>query len=200
MSQGKRQRVALYGGAFNPLHNGHIATIAGLLSSGLVDKVVVIPSGDRPDKSVNTSAADRLEMTDRGIKEFFAGEGRVVVSDLHVAQRVGYGTIDLLDHFKKDETVEPWIVIGAELLKDLPAWKESARLKKEGRFLVIKRPGFESVAIPKDIQATVVATPHPVGVNISSTILRDMVSRGLSCAGLMPSSVIAFCQERGLYQ
>ena len=200
MSQVKRQRVALYGGAFNPLHNGHIATIAGLLSSGLVDKVIVIPSGDRPDKSVNTSAADRLKMTERGIKEFFAGEGRVAVSDLHVAQRVGYGTIDLLDYFKKDETVEPWIVIGAELLKDLPAWKESVRLKEEGRFLVIKRPGFESVEIPKDVHATVVTTPHPVGVNVSSTILRDMLSRGLSCAGLMPSSVIAFCLERGLYR
>jgi nicotinate-nucleotide adenylyltransferase len=200
MSQAKRQRVALYGGAFDPMHNGHIATIAALLSSGLVDQVLVIPSGDRPDKVANTSASDRLAMTEQAVREFFSGDSRVSVSDLHAAKRVGFGTIDLLDYFKKDGTMEPLIVVGCELLKDLPSWKESARLKTEGWFLVIQRPGFESSEIPKDVNVTMLTTSYPVGVNVSSTTLRAMLAQGLSCAGLMPSSVIRFCKERGLYQ
>lgn len=200
MTQTRRQRVALYGGAFDPMHNGHISTIAALLSSSLVDKVLVIPSGDRPDKAANASAAERLEMVKLGVGEFFSDEARVSVSDLHVAKRVGFGTIDLLDYFKKEGTIEPLVVVGRELLKELSAWKEVERLKREGRFLVIQRPGFESVEIPKDVSATVLTTSHAVGVNVSSTTLRAMLAQGACCAGLMPSSVIAFCKERGLYR
>ena len=40
-------RIGIYGGAFDPIHNGHLATVAQLLASGQVDQVVVVPSGDR---------------------------------------------------------------------------------------------------------------------------------------------------------
>ena len=54
--------MALYGGAFDPFHNGHLATISLLLSSGLVDEVVVVPCGDRPEKPGTSPAVHRLAM------------------------------------------------------------------------------------------------------------------------------------------
>jgi nicotinate-nucleotide adenylyltransferase len=195
----KRERVALYGGAFDPIHNGHLATIAALLASGLVERVLVVPSGDRPDKALNAAGAERLAMTSLAVRESFGGDGRVTVSDIHVAQKVGFGTIDLVDYFKKEAHLEPLVVIGCELLKDLSQWKEGERLKAETHFVVIPRPGVKDVEIPRGVTATTLATPYEASVHVSSTTLRAMFAKGLSCAGLMPQSVIAHCNAHGLY-
>lgn len=192
-------RLAIYGGAFDPIHNGHLATIGQLLASGQVDKVVVVPSGDRPDKKSSVSAIDRLAMTRLAIEEAFPQDPRVMVSDLHTAGIVGYGTIDLVDYFLAQPGIEPYVVLGQELLGDLSKWKESARLQAIARFIVIRRPGTVEPQLPKEGTYAWLQAPHNVGVLVSSTTLRGMLAKGLSCAGLLPLSVIAFCRSRGLY-
>lgn len=194
-----KTRIALYGGAFDPIHNGHLATIAALLASNQVDKVIVIPSGDRPDKKVNVSAADRLEMARGAVVEAFPNDNKVEVSDVHALAKVGYGTIDLVDHFSKEPHCEVFVVIGHELLPDLPSWKESARLCAQARFLVVNRPGSSLSALPKGINATLLNAPYQAGVLVSSTTLRTLIAAGFSCAGLLPPSVVAFCRSRGFY-
>lgn len=194
-----KKRIALYGGAFDPIHNGHLATIGLLLASGQVDKVLVVPSGDRPDKQQNVSAADRLLMTRLAVQEAFPHDLRVEVSDLHAAGKVGYGTIDLVDHFAKQADTDVFVVIGHELLPDLSSWKESARLCALAQFLVVQRPGSPGGELPKGLNATFLHVPYQAGVLVSSTTLRAVIAQGLSCAGLLPPSVIAFCKDRGLY-
>lgn len=197
--QPKTTRIAIYGGAFDPIHNGHIVTIGHLLASGQVDQVVVVPSGDRPDKKANVSAADRLFMTRHAISEAFPGEPRISVSDVHALGTVGYGTIDLVDYFKRAPGVEPYVVIGRELLADLSQWKEGARLRSSAQFLVIERPGTSPGPLPAGVRATVLRTLYEAGITVSSTTIRDLLSQGLSCAGLLPQSVIAICKARGFY-
>lgn len=193
------RKIAIYGGAFDPIHNGHLAVIAQLLASGQVDSVVVVPSGDRPDKTVQVSAADRLSMAQLAIKEAFAGDPRVEVSDLHASGRVGYGTIDLVDHFLKVPGAEPYVVVGRELLADLPQWKESARLCASARFIVIDRPGVSPGPLSTAVRASELRAPYKAGVLVSSTLVRSLLSQGLSCAGLVPQCVLAFCKAKGLY-
>jgi nicotinate-nucleotide adenylyltransferase len=193
------RKVAIYGGAFDPIHNGHLATIAQLLASRQVDSIVVVPSGDRPDKTARVSAADRLSMVRLAVSEAFAGDPRVEVSDLHVAGKVGYGTIDLVDYFTKTPGIDPYVVIGRELIADLPQWKESARLCSHARFIVIDRPGVSPGPLPQGVQGASLQAPYQAGVFVSSTLVRSLLSQGLSCAGLVPQCVIAFCTARGLY-
>jgi len=192
-------RLAIYGGAFDPIHNGHLVTIAQLLASGQVDAVVVVPSGDRPDKQITVTATDRLWMTRLAVEEAFPGDPRVSVSDLHASGKVGYGTIDLVEHFLKQPGIAPYVVVGQELLVDLPLWKEEARLRSVAHFIVIPRPGTVVDELPKGISASWLRVPYEAGILISSTTIRDMLARGLACAGLLPASVIAFCRSRGLY-
>ena len=195
----RTNRLAIYGGAFDPIHNGHLVTIAQLLASGQVDSVVVVPSGDRPDKKIAVSALDRLAMTRLAIEEAFPNDHRVSVSDIHAIGRVGYGTIDLVEHFLKQSDIAPCVVIGQELLKDLPAWKEISRLRSLTTFLVIRRPGTVVLELPKEISASWLNSPYEAGVLVSSTTIRAMLAQGLSCSGLLPPSVVAFCRSRGLY-
>jgi len=192
-------RLAVYGGAFDPIHNGHLATVAQLLASGQVDNVVVVPSGDRPDKRIGVSAADRLLMTDRAIAEAFPNDARVAVSDVHTLGTVGYGTIDLVDYFKSLPLTDPYVVIGRELLPDLSQWKESSRLCATAQFIIIDRPGVSPGGLPVGLRASMLRTSYQAGVLVSSSTIRTLLSQGLSCAGLMPQSVIALCKSRGFY-
>ncbi len=191
--------TALYGGAFDPFHNGHLATIALLLNSGSVHEVVVIPSGDRPDKASSASGAHRLAMTRIAVEESFGGDPRVLVSDLHVAGKVGYGTIDLVDHYCREESGQVVVIVGQELLRDLPQWKESARLRSTAKLLVIRRPGVASEAMPEGWDITVLSPSYEDGVVVSSSSLRALLRKGSLCAGLMPPSVIRYCAQHGLY-
>ncbi len=194
------ERVAVLGGAFDPFHNGHIAVIHHLLRSGLIDTVLVVPSGDRPDKPGVSSALDRLEMTRRGVKAEFAGDPRVEVSDLQVSGRVSYGTIDLVRHFGSMPSREPFFVIGQELLSDLPAWKDSAELQNKARFLVVRRPGAEVADdAARGWNVTYLEPFGAAGVDVSSTELRDRLRVGSACDQLMPKAVLAYCRERKLY-
>jgi nicotinate-nucleotide adenylyltransferase len=191
--------TALYGGAFDPFHNGHLATIALLLNSGVAQEVVVVPSGDRPDKSSTASGIHRLTMARRAVEESFAGDARVSVSDVHVMRTVGYGTIDVLDLYAREGRGHVVVVVGQELLKDLAQWKESERLRATAKLLVIRRPGVASVTIPEGWNITVLSPSYEDGVIVSSSSVRELLRKGSSCAGLMPASVIQYCVQEKLY-
>ena len=193
------ERVAVLGGAFDPFHNGHIAAIQHLLRSGKIDTVLVVPSGDRPDKPGVSPALDRLEMTRRGVGAVFAGDPRVDVSDIQVSGRVGYGTIDLVRYFETLSSKEPYFVIGQELLNDLAAWKESEELRKRARFLVLQRPGVDKDEVARGWTVEYLKPFGASGIELSSTELRERLRSGSSCEDSMPKSVLAYCRERKLY-
>lgn len=195
------QRVALFGGAFDPFHNGHLATISRLLESGVVDHVVVIPSGDRPDKPSTSPALARLEMTRLGVQSRFAGDARIEVSDVQASGRSGYATVDLLAHFKKERPHDTLlVVIGPELVADLAKWKDPETLRREGHLLVVRRPGSPNPSIPPGWQVTDLMMPYAEEVDISSSELRGLLRRGERCNGMMPDEVQAFCVEERLYR
>jgi nicotinate-nucleotide adenylyltransferase len=167
----------------------------------MIDTVLVVPSGDRPDKPDVSPAFDRLEMTRRGVKAEFAGDPRVEVSDMQVSGRVDYGTIDLVRYFDSVPSKEPYFVIGQELLKDLRTWKDSGELQNKARFLVLWRPGAESAGEPTQGWNVTYLEPFgESGVQVSSTALRDRLRAGSACDELMPKAVLTYCRERKLYE
>jgi len=193
------QRVALFGGAFDPFHNGHVAAIRHLLKSPHIDTVLVVPSGDRPDKRGASLASDRYEMTRRGVAAVFGGDPRVEVSDLQVRGEVGYGTIDLVLHFERDPSKKAFVVIGQELLGDLEQWKDAAILKQKAHFLVIQRPGSPRPHLPQGWNVVVLEPFSDGGIAVSSTELRDKIRSGTSVEGLLPKEVLTYCHEKRLY-
>jgi nicotinate-nucleotide adenylyltransferase len=195
----RSERVAIFGGAFDPFHFGHLSAIRHLLASHHVDRVLVVPSGDRPDKMHLSGATDRYEMARRGVAARFGSDPRVTVSDLQVSGRVGYGTIDLVKHFQHDPSRRALIVIGQELLGDLDRWKEAESLKQRATFLVMQRPGTEKPHVPPGWNVHVLEPFPDGGIDVSSTELREKIRRGESVERLIPSEVLAYCKERRLY-
>lgn len=193
------ERVAIFGGAFDPFHFGHVSAIRHLLASPHIDTVLVVPSGDRPDKRHLSGAMDRYEMARRGVGALFESDPRVAVSDLQASGRVGYGTIDLVEYFQHDPSKNVVIVIGHELLGDLERWREAETLKKKATFLVMQRPGTEKPHVPTGWSVRVLEPFSDGGIEVSSTELREKIRKGESVDQLMPREVLAYCKERGLY-
>jgi len=192
--------IAVFGGAFDPFHNGHVAAIKLLLTVPTIDRVLVVPSGDRPDKQGVSPAADRFEMTRRGIGAVFAHEPRVIVSDVQSRGEVGFSSIDLVTYVQKHFGKQAGVVIGSELLKELPMWHRAEELRQQAKFLVLERPGAIAATPPTGWHVEFLPTFGAEAVEVSSTELRKKLAQGERCEGLLPEVVRDYCIQRGLYR
>lgn len=191
--------IAVFGGAFDPFHNGHVAAITLLLTVPIIDRVLVVPSGDRPDKRKVSPAHDRFEMTRRGVEAAFANNPRVIVSAAQSRGEVGFSTIDLVTHVQRHFAMPAGVVIGSELLKDLPQWHRAEELRELARFLVLERPGVVKETAPVGWRVEFLPTFGAAAVEVSSSELRTRLARGDLCEGLLPEAVRDYCVMRGLY-
>ena len=197
------QRIAVFGGAFDPPHNGHLATIGKLVNSGDFSRVLVVPSGDRPDKTERARAAERLHMVKLVVGDLFPNDSRVEVFAGQALGEVGYRTVDLYDYLVKEypgASLE--FVIGSDLLAELPEWREVERLKKF-QFVTLVRPGIVESALADRIAEgfTIRELNHDsrLGVMISSSLLRKELQTNRSTAGFLPSVVGEYIKLRNLY-
>jgi nicotinate-nucleotide adenylyltransferase len=194
------QQIAVFGGAFDPFHNGHVAAIKLLLSQPDISKVLVVPSGDRPDKHGVSRAAERYEMTYRGVQSAFGDDPRIEVSDIQSRGAVGFSTIDLVTYARQHYGMKVAVIIGRELLGDLPQWHRAEELRQQARFLVLERPGAKPGCVLSGWQVEFLPPFGESGFAISSTELRRRLASGDGCDGLMPPVVRDYCISRGLYQ
>lgn len=193
--------VALYGGAFDPFHLGHVSVIRHLRTILGFRTVLVVPSGDRPDKEVSSSAHDRITMTRLGVQECFRDDDNILISDVHISGELGYGTIDVIRFFESQYAKKLYVIIGSELVRDLPSWKEQNALKKEARFLVIPRPGSERIEHLDGGWNISVAEPlNKEGMCISSTEVRAMCSSSHDISAVVPVSVADYISRNKLYR
>jgi len=118
--------VALYGGAFDPPHNGHVAVAAAAKEAfGL--PLMVLVSEAPAHKDVHLPAETRLELAEAAFPE------DTVRLDPYPR------TIDLL---RGEDFDDPLFVIGADEFCDFPKWKEPDAVLELARLAVATRPGF----------------------------------------------------------
>ncbi|MCO6429217.1 MAG: nicotinate-nicotinamide nucleotide adenylyltransferase [Deltaproteobacteria bacterium] len=192
-------RVAVFGGAFDPPHIGHLITISNLLNSGVVDRVLLAPSGKlRYDKSATASFEARLDMARLLIGNDLPEEWRSRVSlEVLDADDRGY-TIELLDKLKKRSASDHfYVVIGSDNVEQLAGWKDSARLIAENKFIVLRR---SSTDLKKQGQHLVYLEGEEIFTcDVSSTTVRSLISKNKCVAGLVPFHVNAYINLHALY-
>jgi len=163
---GARSKVAIYGGAFDPVTNSHMTAASEIVHSGHADEVWFVPCGPRPDKpNLKTTALDRYCMCQIAVNSVFSAVFPVKVSDLDVCKQEAAATYDLLCELRDaNPDCDFSFVIGSDWLQpgtDIsswdsknPAWKPGDtkvpekivtghKMLAEFEFLVIKRPGYE---------------------------------------------------------
>mmetsp|Transcript_10801 Transcript_10801/g.31234 ORF Transcript_10801/g.31234 Transcript_10801/m.31234 type:complete len:248 (-) Transcript_10801:26-769(-) len=160
-----RKRVAVYGGAYDPITNSHLTAASELVHSGKADEVWLVPCGKRPDKpKLKTPPVDRYIMCQIAVNTTFSPDFPIKVSDVECFEPEAMFTYDLLCKLRDmHPDIDFCFVIGTDWLQpgtniaDWTSknfnWKEGDpvdqkvivtgdRLLREFDFLVVVRPGF----------------------------------------------------------
>lgn len=167
-------KVAIIGGTFNPIHNGHLHIAKCALNEFNLDKAIFIPTGVSYMKQGVSASFHRLKMTELAIE----GNSKYEVSDIEV-KRTGYTyTKDTVSYFLENfPDYELFFVIGTDTLFKIETWKEPEYLFKNMTFLVADRgdkDSFEKAEYLKNKYNTDIRFMTCEFLNISSTNIRNL--------------------------
>lgn len=196
--------ICLFCGTFNPVHNAHIRMAQYVLRKFDFEKVIFIPSYIPPHKTTQGVSADnRMEMVRLAIN----GQKRFEVSDIEfqLAQKYekSYTYLTILELRKLFNTEEKFnFIIGTDAFEKIESWYEADKLKGLLKFIVSRREDdcdlsrFDYLREKGfDFDFTNLAF-----YDISSTELRNKISRGESISDLVPAAVEDYIIENGLYR
>ena len=139
-------RLAIFGGTFDPIHNGHLAMARAAARCCDLERVLFIPAGTPPHKAAGTHApyADRVRMVELAC----AGEPRFEVSRLEAGAQKSY-SIDTIG--KVRATLAPddelCFLIGADAFAEIKTWHRYQDVLRAVEFIVVSRPRCQ-YAIP----------------------------------------------------
>lgn len=147
------QRVAIFGGAFNPIHWGHLLIAESAFSQFTLDKVIWVPTF-RPTHKAATLAKfeHRMEM----VRLAVADHPGFTVSDVD-GQRQGISyAIDTLEHLKPSYPDACWYwVIGIDAFCSLPRWRGSAAIAAQCFWLIAPRSQANSDVTDRQTAASI---------------------------------------------
>jgi nicotinate-nucleotide adenylyltransferase len=137
-----RQRIAFFGGSFDPPHLGHIGIARAALAALHLDTVLFTPVGIQPLKPHGSTATfeDRVTMTELAIKG--VPEFAICLADAPNPNGVPNYTIDTLLQLRKQfPSAALFTLMGADSLLSLPHWHRAAEVPFLAPLIVASRPG-----------------------------------------------------------
>lgn len=191
--------IALFGGSFDPIHNGHLFVIEELLSSARFEKFIVIPAGNPWQKSVAASASHRLAMVEIALKDYMSKYRELEISRFEIDDLRPSYAFQSIDYFTVQNPGANLVwIIGSDAFAKIDQWKEIEQVAKSVKFLVITRPGekLESAKAAKSITFSQIEIN---ALDISSTKVRNLIKASEPFDSLVPAGVAAYIKSQGIY-
>ena len=186
-------RTALFGGTFNPLHNGHLTIARSVLEQGLADEVWILITPCNPWKAGQKLLNDRVryEMAANAVRDIPG----ICASDYEFSLPKPSYTANTLRHISADYPDRKFILtIGADNLAKFSNWRDSDYILENYPIIVYPRQDYPIQEIPP----TVTILDMPL-INLSSTEIRNLVKQGKPIDHLVPPSVAQTIAEKALY-
>jgi nicotinate-nucleotide adenylyltransferase len=174
-------RIGIFGGSFNPVHNGHLKLAGEALSELNLDRVIFVPSFQTPLKKNQMLPADlRLTLLKKATKKF----SHFSVSACEMEREGLSYTVDTLRYFRKSlgKNAVLYFLAGRDAVKNLKKWKSYKQLFRLCRFVVMTRPGYKIVKT----NLPIIFMPLDA-IHVSSSEVRDRLNKGLAINKLIPS-------------
>lgn len=184
------EKIGLYGGSFDPIHNGHLILARDAMERLELDKVIFLPARISPHKLDRPPAPPqaRCQMLSAAI----ADEPRFEMDPCEIEREGPSFAIDTVQFFqRRHPDAKLYYFIGDDNLPELESWKDSERLREAAQFVVLSRTGMPFLSEFPTI------TRH---IEISSTEIRKRVARGLSVRYMAPLPVCELIARLGLYR
>lgn len=201
-------KLGIYGGTFNPPHNGHIHAAEKFIEACKLDKLLIMPALIPPHKQVNDdSPFARLEMTKLAFSTSKYYPNILSVSDYEITSKQISYTYKTLEHFADDET-DLFFLCGTDMFVSLGSWKNPETIFKLATIVLARREDndFDTIKIREAATSYMNQfDPRIIEINytpmeISSTDVRNAVINGQSLTGMVPDAVAGYIRQYDLYK
>ena len=197
--------VGFLGGTFDPVHLGHLQLGDSAVAYLRLETVLFVPTG-RPWLKAGqylSPARHRLEMVRRAI----AGNARFSLCDVEVERPGLTYTVDTLEELAREGRwcADDYLILGMDALEHFQRWKEPERILQLSRLAVAAREGYQDFSLDRLVDQFPEAADRvvqlPVNLpEISATEVRRRVLSGECLNGLLPTMVVGYIRNVGLYR
>ena len=190
----KKIRTALFGGSFDPIHNGHTSLARAVRESNLADEVwfLVTPQNPPKQECKLTAESDRLKM----VQSALAGEERMQASDFEFSlPRPSYtiNTLNALEEVYPDR--EFLLLMGADNWRKIDKGYKADEIMSRFAIIVYPRDGEEMPTLPAGVKWL----QSPL-LDISSTEIRNAIAKGDNMEEWLHPAVLDYIRKNGLYK
>jgi nicotinate-nucleotide adenylyltransferase len=198
--------LGILGGTFDPVHIGHLALAREAHRWLGLAQVLFVPNAEPPHK--RGQAVSPARHREAMLALAIADEAAFAISRLELERPGPSYAVDtvaaLAQRSQREGRPEPWFILSAEVLDDLPAWREPGRILDLCRIAVAPRLGAEpldrawlGVHFPgREDRFEFLPGPR---LDVAATTIRERVAAGESIAALVPPAVERYIRETGLY-
>jgi len=188
-------KLAVLGGSFDPIHNGHVAMAEYILESKLAQRVIVVPAHQSPFKSGSSASPhDRLTMVNLA----FLHNDDIQVDDLEI-KRPGPSymveTLEKLQEKNPDDCLR--LVVGADNVDGFFQWEQPLKILSLAKILVLGRQG-STMVVPAEHRDSFLMYPD-FDMRMSSSEIRVMLTEEGSAGDFIPPAVAKYIQTNDLY-
>ncbi len=198
------KRIAVMGGSFNPIHNGHLVAAEVVRQEFGIERVIFIPTGNASHKK-----SDPMYNEHRYLMTVLAtaANPNFEVSRMEIDRAGKSYTIDTIGELRKqcDDDCEIYFITGADAIDEILTWKDPEKLLSMCRFVAVTRPGYDKTRLKATIDT--INTKYKGNVefleipalSISSTDVRNRVAVGKTIKYIVPEPVESYILKFGLY-
>lgn len=198
-------KIGIFGGSFDPIHNGHLYMAQQVLKEYELDKIILIPAGHSPNKSEKemTPADRRLKMVQIAVES----KKYLTVSSIEVdstERSYTYRTMQKLSEIYPNDDL--YFIMGADSLDYFDQWYHPEIICQLATVLVVNRDDFSAEDLSNKIKQIQCLFPADIRIvhcekyDISSHELRDMIKNGENVSDYIPRDVLSYIKEKNLYR
>jgi len=188
-------RIALFGGSFDPVHNGQLLVALAAIEELSLERIFFIPAAQSPFKPESKPAPADLRA--RMLRLALAGQARYEVDTQEIHRGGTSYTVDTVrDYRSRFPNAELFYLIGADHIPQLHKWRAANELAAAVEFVAIPRPGEAPPAAPAGFRVRALRG-FPLG--LSSSQIRERVRSSKTIEHLVPPAVAETIRNSRLY-
>jgi nicotinate-nucleotide adenylyltransferase len=196
-------RLGIFGGSFDPVHNGHLALARACQEQAALDEIWFTPTATQPLKQSGPKAtdADRLEM----LRLAIADEPCWRICRLEIDRGGLSYTVETLRTIRNERPADDlFLLMGADALHELPHWKQPNEVFRVATPLVVRRSGEPEPDITRLRQLCPTANAPMLidmpAIDISSSEIRRRRKSNEAIEPFVPPPVARYIQVARLYR
>ena len=196
------RKVGVFGGTFDPIHNGHVAVAESVREALDLDQVLFVVTSDQwlRENPPVAAAADRFNMVELAVDNVL----EFTASDVDIVREGSTYTVDTLRDLRAQlgDEVELYLIVGADSAASMNRWKDAEQIGKLANIVAVGRPGqaFAIQSLDKAHPASGAEYVEGPMIDVSATRVRDFLSDGQSIDELVSGPVVEYIEKQGLYR